>query len=104
MQTVDVLGHEQAEAAAPFEAHEAPVASVGLGRVLGAREQAAPRGLAHHWVARVDLGARGLFGRRIERPHPARSAVVGDAGGRGDAGTREDEDSRAIGAAPRGHS
>jgi len=65
---------------------------VGLRRILGAHQQAAPRRLAHLGVTRVDVNVRRTFGGRITSPHSLRSPVVRDTTGRGDTGTREDND------------
>ena len=64
---------------------------VGLRWMLGAKEQTLPGRLAHLGVTRVDVGVRGALGRRVEGPGPTRTAIVRDATGGGDAGSRQDK-------------
>ena len=94
MQSVDVLRDERVQPAAALEGDERMMAGVGRrapGRVM---EPALPREPANLGIRHVVGDVRQPFGLGVLRPEALRSAEVGDAGVRRDAGASQCDDAR----------
>ena len=92
VQAVDVLGDDGVQPALALKLDEGEVAGVGLGRPRRRRQPVPPRQPAHVRVGEVVLERRRLLRRRVLRPHALRTAEVGDARVRRDAGAGEHGD------------
>ncbi len=104
MQTVDVLGDNRRDLAAPHQRVDRAVAAIGLGRLEDVlHREAAPPGFAARLLRGEELVE---INRRHLRPDAARAAEIGNARLGADAGAGKDDDALRLGdqAGERGNS